>query len=136
MRNNTASATADPDLTLASVTPGTYLIQATIFYDATTTADIRVGWSLPASSTVDWTPNGPSTSTTSSATSVARSVISAATAQQQGAAGIGTKVAALMQGTLIVTTTGTVAVIWAQGVAEVSDCTVYSGSSLSLTQIA
>lgn len=135
-RTNTATPTADAQLLIPLVLPGTYLLDAELHYDASVGADCRFGWLLPPGSAIDWTPDGLSTSASSSSTTVGRQHTNAGTAEQVGAAGLGTQVTALPRGVVVITSTGTVALVWAQGVADPAASTLYAGSTLSLTKIA
>ena len=135
VRTGTATPTGDAELLLTNVLTGTYLLDAVLYYDATTTADCRFGWTLPAGSTIDWTPDGLSTAATSLSTTVGRAHLTEGTAQQVGAAGAGIKVAALPRGVVVITTPGTVSLVWAQGVADPSGSTLYAGSTISLVRI-
>lgn len=46
-------------LTVTLAANSVYRFNAPIFYDASTTADFRIGWVVPSGATGSWTPNGP-----------------------------------------------------------------------------
>jgi hypothetical protein len=134
-RNNTATRTADPHLTLANVPIGTYRMRAFIVYRAESTADLSVSWTRPGGTTMSWTTNAPASTTTSVNTVISRIGLNAASSLTIGGVS-GNDVVALFEGVVTITAAGTVTLDWAQGVAEVSDAILRSGSSLELVRVA
>lgn len=138
-RNNTAAATADPDLTIPVDKNAVYLIEGCIFYSTTATADLRLGLTCPSLATLLWSPDAPSTSV-SNATSTAphRGTLTTSGGNASiGGTAAGTQLMAKPTGKLITgSTAGSLTVQWAQLVAEASDSVVHAGSWLRLTRIA
>lgn len=131
VRNNTNTRTDDPHLT-TTVEAGTYLVEGFLHYNATTTADLGIQFTVPGSSTWYWSPFGPPNNASgNTAISIGRFA-----SQSFQLGGIGANVAAAPKGYLVVPASGTFALSWAQWVAEVSDATLYAGSWLRLTKIA
>lgn len=136
---NNAGVADDGVLQVAVLANAIYELIATIIYDATTTADLAIGWSGPAGATLDWVPNGPVTTVGSGTVQASTNwnPSTMADARTIGAAGIGTKLTALPSGLLVVgATAGTFKLRWGQGTPEVSDLTVYPGSRLRLLRVA
>lgn len=136
-RASQASVSTDPHLTMP-VVPGTYRIDAVLFYDADAAADLQIGWTAPASTTGTWWPGGSdSSNTTQSATARWGAVTNVGSGTLPVAGiGAGTVVTCRPVGTAVVTTAGTLALAWAQQTSSATATTVRQNSWLSLRRIA
>jgi len=136
--NNSSSMQNDDHLVLAVAANTTYLLDAYLRYEATTTGDIKAGFSVPTGAAVDWNalclPGTHSSGTSGSLSVLARTDAQTATL---GGAGAGTLLVARITGTVTVGgTAGSLQFRWAQQTADVSDSIVYAGSWLRLTPVA
>ncbi len=136
IRNNTATRTSDPDLTLAVEAGAVYEVESEVIYDGSTSADLQFGWALPASSTFLWgtiyaTPSSTDVNSTSSGYVVRNESGSIAI----GAGGIGNLTTARMSGVLTVGSAGSIALQWAQGTAEATNIRLFQQSTLKLRRI-
>lgn len=135
-RNNTVVQAADPHLVIAAIPVGTYIFDGYLPYDATTTGDMKISVTAPAGS-LGWNLNGPPVNTTNAGqASINRVVLSVSSTPAPGGGGAGTPAAAMPVGTLVVSTTGTLTLLWAQNAQEVSDCILLAGAWIRLTRIA
>lgn len=135
-RNNTASRTADPELTLSVLANRTYKVECFLVYDAATTADLSIGWSVPSGAVFKWTADALRTAAATASDQISRNALNTASSVSIGGAGAGTEVVALVQGVLIVGSAGSLTLNWAQATAEASDAVVRTRSFLRLTRIA
>jgi len=135
--NNTATLTADPELSIAVTSGGVYQVEAFLIYAASTAADLNLGWTYPAGSTMDWTSNALITTITGNTGGLHRGRQSITGALPAGGAGAtaGSKVIALPSGILVAGATGNLVLTWAQLVAEATDATVYANSTLKITKL-
>ncbi|MFI1928362.1 hypothetical protein [Streptomyces sp. NPDC020377] len=136
-RASTATIAADPHLTFA-VVPGTYRIDACIFYDADAAVDLKLGWIAPASTTGTWWPGGSDSSNTTQAATTRWGAVTDIGTGTLPVAGIGagTIVTCRPTGTAVVTTAGTLALAWAQQSGSLTATTVRQFSWLSLRRTA
>lgn len=135
---NSTALQDDNHLILPVEANSTYLIQAFIIYDGSTTGDINIGWSGPAGATFDWTPAGLTTGATTVSASVKLAGNPIGTADALGAVGVGTKAVLIAEGILIVAgTAGSLTFRWAQNALDaVNATTVFTGSVLRGRKIA
>lgn len=133
-RNNTTTRTDDPELTM-DVDPGTYIIDAYIPYIGTTTGDLNLEMTVPASSTLSWSAEGLSVGATATSGSSAPRTAVFKTTGGSIVGAINSDVAATISGSVVVIEAGTVAIAWAQNTADASDLTVYAGAWLRLTRV-
>ena len=139
-RASTTATTDDPDLKF-NVGPGeTWLAKWIVHYTTPTAADIRfnvsgtgVGSTLLGRFTV--TAPGPGTTAVDSETVMSRSG-NIANGQYMSAGGNAADAVAIIEATIRTTTAGaTVALQWAQDVANAGNTVVYADSSLSATRV-
>lgn len=138
--NNVATRAIDPDLqvTLPGGTAA-YRITAHLVYEATTTADLSIGWTGPSGATMsNWSTGGAAVNASSNISGVVIiTYATIATPGVLGGAGAGSIVAARPMGVLEVGATGgTFGLTWAQNTAEVSDTKIHPGSYLVVEKIA
>ena len=135
-RNNTATVSDDPHLTGLTLSPGgVYRLSSRLIYNATTTADINVKWSVPAGTTMDWTTDSPVPTTTSpngSIQATSQTVGSTATIGGTGVSTVGHPEGIITVGS----TPGTLTMQWAQGTAEASNATLSAGSWVEIVRVA
>ena len=132
-----ATLTADPHLSVA-VVPGTYRIDAVLFYDADAAVDLKLGWTAPASTSGTWWPGGSDSSNTTQAATARWGAVTDIGTGTLPVAGIGagTIVTCRPTGTAVVTTAGTLALAWAQQSGSATATTVRQFSWLSLRRTA
>ena len=134
VRNNAPTRTNDPHLSVTVEPNALYRLEMLLIYNATPTADISVGLSAPGGATAGWTMDTLVSSSTTTNGSINRASMGAASFNTLG--GAGSPVVALPAGYIKTGANGgTVALQWAQGVAEVSDATIFANSFLRLTRI-
>ena len=136
-RASTTTIAADPHLTVA-VVAGTYRIDALLFYDADSAADLKLGWTAPASTTGCWWPGGSDSSNTTQAATTRWGALADIGTNTLPVAGIGsgTIVTCRPTGTAVVTTAGTLALAWAQNASSATATVVRQYSWLQLRRIA
>lgn len=133
--NASTTLSDDAQLTLPVLASTTYLIEAFLIYDSATNADAKFGFTVPASATWQAAPFGQGTGATVSAGSL-ETAVSTASGIALGGIGAGTKISALVTGTLVVAgTAGTCALSWAQNTSQASNTVLRTGSFLKLTRI-
>lgn len=135
----TASSTALQNVTelvspLTGAAGATYRFRAFLFYDATTTADIKFAFVTPAAATFVWGLNALSTGGTNPAYNTQSGSGSSIPA---GASGLGTGLYAILDGTIALgASTGDLQLQAAQNVADASVTTMYTGSCLDVWRVA
>jgi hypothetical protein len=136
-RFSTTTITADPHLAIP-VVPGTYRIDAVLFFDADSAADLKIGWTAPASTTGAWWPDGSDSSNTTQAATARWGALTDIGTSTLPVAGIGsgTIQACRPVGTAVVTTAGTLALAWAQNASSATATVVRANSWLSLRRTA
>lgn len=136
-RASTTTISADPHLTFA-VVPGTYRIDAVLFYDADSAADLKLGWTAPSGTTGAWWPGGSDSSNTTQAATARWGALTDIGTNTLPVAGIGsgTVVTCRPVGTAVVTTAGTLALAWAQNASSATATTVRANSWLTLRRTA
>jgi hypothetical protein len=135
--NNTATLTADPELSIGLTAGGVYQVEAFLIYTASTTADLNLGWTYPAGSTMDWTSNALISTITGNTGGLHRGRAAINGALPAGGAGAtaGSKLIATPSGILTAGATGNLVLTWAQLVADATDATLYANSTLKLTKL-
>jgi hypothetical protein len=137
--NNSATLQADNELAFPVRANRTYRFRCALFYDASTTEDIKVGFDVPASSTLAFGQLGPATASSGNSGSVsfAAGTTDATQVANLGGAGVGTRIMATFEGTVAVgATAGELRVVWSQANAGATDTTVYAGSYLDVERVA
>lgn len=135
--NNSITLTADPELTIPVVAGGIYHVEGFLIYSSATAADMSLGWTYPASSTMDWTSNGLISTITGNTGSLYRGRLAINGVGWAGGsgAGAGSKLVALPAGILTAAASGNLTLTWAQLVADASDTVIYANSTLKLTKL-
>ncbi|MER5461681.1 hypothetical protein ABT010_13525 [Streptomyces sp. NPDC002668] len=136
-RASTTTLAADPHLVI-DVVPGEYRVDAFIMYDADTTADLKLGWFAPASTTGAWWPCGSDSGNTTFAATARWGALSDFSVSTLPVAGIGAGsiMACRPVGTAIVTGTGQISLAWAQNASSATPTIVRGQSTLQLKRIA
>lgn len=137
-RATTTTNSADPHLSV-SVDIGTYDLRALLLYSADSSADIRMGWTGPASTTMDWIchalPN--SGSGTSGSVILDRQSIASQNFQMGGAAAGTTAVlTGTVTGRVRIVNAGTFAYNWSQGTSNATGSILRAGSCFTLRRVA
>lgn len=136
-RASTTTMANDPHLTF-TVSPGTYLLDAFLMYDADAAADLKLGWAGPASTTGAWWPGGADSGAAALASSPRWGALSDITTSTLpvGAVGAGTIMACRPVGTVIITASGTFALMWAQQATSATPTVLRGQSTLQMKRIA
>jgi hypothetical protein len=135
-RISTTTLAADPHLTM-TLQPGTYDLDAKLFYEADTAADLKLNWLVPAGTTGSWWPGGADNSMSTIA-AVARwgaPIDLGTTSLPVGGIGAGSVLACRPMGTVTITTAGTFALMWAQQASTAVNTILHAPSSLSMRRI-
>jgi len=130
----------DDELFLTVEANATYIMFMVLFHDSDTgaAADTKIGWSAPASATMNWGVHGANTASTSS-TAVTSVNMQTRTIIEVAAFGGGdsTGTMALVGGTLVTSgTAGTFRLQWAQETSNAVATNVRAGSYLTLKRVA
>lgn len=136
-RTSTTTLAADPDLTIASLPIGVYILDGFLAYDASTAADLALSWNLPTGATIVWGGDGMGGTTSSGTAAVMNRVLFVAAAGPSlGGIGVGSGSYALPKGLLTITTAGAVTLKWAQNTSDATNTTLQAGSFIRFTKIA
>ena len=136
--NNTSVLMDDSDLTFDADPNSTYIVEGAIFYDATTTSDIQVAWTVPSGATGLFTAAGVSTGATSGTSSISLTAVSPGSARPAGAIGVGSGGTLALPVRLVLktgSTGGPVSLKYAQLNAEASDLTVRQFSYITAKKV-
>jgi hypothetical protein len=136
-RASTTTMAADPHLTV-DVVAGTYTVDCFLTYDADNLADLKLGWVAPASTTGAWWPGGSDSGNTTLAATTRWGAPADFTSTTLPVAGIGAGqiVACRPVGTAVVTTSGALALAWAQQASSATPTVVRGQSWLQVRRIA
>lgn len=136
---NSTALQDDNHLSLSVNASTTYEVTAALIYDGDTAGDIKVGWTAPASATLDWTLDAMSPATTGTAGQVNLSHATVSETLSGGARGTGAanRAVALPHGLLQVAgTSGTLQLRWAQNTSSATATTVWTHSYLRAKRVA
>lgn len=141
-RTSTTTLAADPTLLLAVGTAATYKFSAVLYVTSVASAagDFSLGFSFPASSTINFGVQGLDTTLASGSQGVLQTLgrttgTSPTTSVPFGASTTQTTI--FVEGTLITTvTSGSLTVLWAQFASNVNATTLLSGSYLQIQRVA
>lgn len=134
--NNQGALQNDSALSAAVAANAVYDVQGYVIYDATSTADLKLGWTVPSGATGHWVAGAPGTGASASPFPLQTGDLSFGASVSVGAVGVGTKIVALIRGKLATgATAGTLQLQWCQNAAEVSNTTVYTDSYLRLERV-
>lgn len=139
-RDTTTTRTADPHLTVSVAANARYLINGTLFYTATATADLSIAWSAPTGATGVWTAfcTGTGATTTDPVGYQVRTDARTDLTQGHTCAGLGSPnpVAVLLGGHVETSSTaGTLALVWAQAASGAIATTLMEGSWVRFTRV-
>lgn len=137
-RASTITSTDDPHLTFPVVAGYTYAIDGFLIYNGDVGADLKLGFSSPASSTGTWSPFGMDVAGTTlqgtprwgAAATISGSTITV------GAIGTGTNLGCRPSGTFTAAANGTLALSWSQVVSSATATSILANSHLRLLRIA
>ena len=135
--NNSVTTVDDTELIVTLEAGATYEFQGYLRYESSTTADLRVGLTVPLNTTANWTAQGGSTGVASNGIGTGwwqdRDQMQTALL---GGAGTGVTMAAQLVGTIATgDTAGDLKIRWAQSTAEASDTKLMTNSRLKVTRI-
>lgn len=136
--NNSVALVSDAVLTAPIVPVGatTYLIDFVVFYDCSTTADLKLTLTTPAVTNLRWVGQGLATTTSATAGDLKAPVITASgTTDSWGGAGVGTALAVVGTGYLTTSTAGNIVIQYAQQNLDATNLTVRAGSRLQVTVV-
>lgn len=136
-RTATATPANDPNLTLPVLANAVYELTAFVAYTADAAADVRIGWSVPAGSTLLWSCPGASTNATTAEDIVRHSALSATSQPSYGGVGVTTNMMVRPYGLLRVgATAGSCTLQWSQGTSGATTTTVLADSFMTLNRVA
>lgn len=139
--NNSATLQDDDHLVLPVAANGVYFFEATLFYSTNATADLKLGWSVPAGATMVWGRGHAASSgaagfhTANASGSVTALPTQASTIDVAG--GASPPYMFFTAGLITVSSTaGNATLQWAQNTADVSDTKVLKGSFIRFRRTA
>jgi hypothetical protein len=131
-RASTTTLTADPHLTLPVDANGTYQITCEIDYEADGVADLKIGWTVPASAAGNWTWAGYTTADNPSF----NGGNTFASTGPMGGAGAGQARIVKIGGLLAVSSTaGNLTLTWAQNVSSGTPTILHTYSYLRIDRV-
>lgn len=136
--NNSTVLVPDAVLTAPIVPTGssTYMFKAFVLYDATTVADVKFAFTVPAFTAFRWAGTGLSPAATSNIGDVKMASISGSgTSNEWGGAGLGVIVPWMAEGYLTGVTAGNIVLSYAQQNLEATNLTIRTGSYLRVTRV-
>jgi hypothetical protein len=133
--NNSATLTAS-GLALSVEANSKYRIEGFVAYNSSQTADMIIGWTYPTGATIRWTPDSLFISSTSAAGQVYRTFATESDTGILGGPGAANGEALVTGMVTTGSTAGTLTLMFAQNVAEVSNTVLLAKSSILLTKVA
>lgn len=136
--NNSTALVNDPVLVGALQTGGTYQWQAGIFYDSSTTADIKFAFTTPtfAAGNMRWMGQGLATTATTNEGDVRIATVNVSgTATQFGGIGVSTIIFARLEGFITATSSANLQLQMAQQNLDATNTTIRTGSYLRAWRI-
>ena len=135
---NSTTIQDDTHLQLSVAASAVYRLEGLLIFNGASGANIRIGWSAPTGSTLDWTGAGQNTSaSTTSGSIITNAQTISSTAYGLGTIGTGTNMIAIIRGLLITSSTsGTFKLEWAQNSANATATTMVQNSNISLQRVA
>lgn len=132
--NNSTVLVNDNTLLSALPTAGTFGFRSIIFYDASTTADIKFAFTIPAGATMEWGINGMATTGAAGVgDGTWLTATASGTAIPVGGSGVGTGMKAVMDGEITMGgTAGNLQLQWAQNTIDATNTSVHAGSRLEV----
>ena len=133
--NNSSALQDDNHLIFALAATGEWEFQVNLWYDAATAADIKVAFTIPASTTLYWSHTGADASLASH--NDAFVTTASASTRDLGGNAVGTLRHARIVGYVRTTgTSGNLTMQWAQNTANASDATIKRGSAMKVWALA
>lgn len=135
--NNSVALVSDAVLVGAVDTGATYQWDATIFYDSSTTADIKFAFTTPTFSSMRWYLMGIATTASGNEGDVRVATVNVSgTASQVGGIGVGTIIPVRIEGFITTTAAGNIQLQYAQQNLDATNTTVRNGSYLRIWRVA
>lgn len=131
-RTSTTTLTNDPHLSVAVQANAVYVVTCNLKYDGAAAGDLKVGWTVPSSASLDWTLVGLGAAAAAYTDDQVGGFQTLST-PTIGAIAAGTFAGLLMVGLLVTSVTaGSLVLQWAQGTSSGTATTVFANSFLSL----
>jgi hypothetical protein len=138
--NNSTTLVSDSVLVAALPAAGRFHFDLTLFYDSSTTADIKVAFTIPAGATIRWGGQGPSTAVSAGiGTGQFGVVIASGTSLPFGGSGVGTAntMMTIIRGTVVMGgTAGNLQTQYAQQTLDATNTVVREHSRLQVWKVA
>jgi hypothetical protein len=135
--NNNIVLQNEPVLLGAVDTGATYMWEAGIFYDSSTTADIRIAFTTPTFSAMRWAATGLATTAATNEGDVKIVTVNASgTSTSLGGIGVGTIIFAKIEGYIVTTAAGNIQFQFAQHNLDATQTTIRNGSYLRAWRMA
>lgn len=123
----------DPVLVGAVDTGATYMWEAGIFYDSSTTADIKFAFTTPTFSAMRWSGVGLATTAAGNEGDMRNATVAVSgTSTQFGGIGVGTIIFAKIEGFIVTTAAGNIQLQFAQQTSDATNTTIRNGSYLRI----
>lgn len=135
---NSTTLQDDDDLQISVEASVIYTFRSVIFYDASTTGDLKFQWVAPSGAALAFSAMIPALAITAAAGNTTNfGSFNLTDVLGVGAAGVGTQLAIAMNGVLVMSTTaGTFKLQWAQNTADAVNATrLFANSYIELTEI-
>lgn len=134
--NNSTALVSDPSLVGSLDTGATYMWRSVIFYDSSTTADIKFTFTTPTFSSMRWSGVALATTVTTFEGDVKMATQSVSgSATSYGGVGVGTVVACTIEGFIVTTAAGNLQFQFAQNTLDATQTTIRTGSYLRAWRI-
>ena len=136
-RNNTTTLADDAELTI-TVVPGTYIVDALIYFQSTSPTDssAKVAWSTPASTTGNWTMAALSSTATATTATVCLQRYTWGGTSNGVSVIDNNPITCIVHGRLVVANAGNLTLRWAQQSAVAIDTKRLANSEIRLVQVA
>lgn len=135
--NNNTVLQNEPVLLGSVDTGATYMWESGIFYDSSTTADIKFAFTTPTFSAMRWSITGLATNAAANEADVRIQTANASgTSIQVGGIGVGTIIFAKIEGYIVTTAAGTLQLQFAQQNLDATQTTIRNGSYLRAWRVA
>lgn len=134
--NNSTALVNDPTLVVAVDSGGTYEWECTVFYDSSTTADIKFAWVTPTFSAMRWT--GQALATTAAANEgdiKIATIVTSAASVSFGGIGVATVISIKFEGFITTTAAGNIQLQFAQQNLDATNTTLRNGSNLKVWRV-
>lgn len=135
--NNSVALVNDPLIVASLDTGATYEWEATVYYDSSTTADIKFAWTTPTFSSMRWTGTALATTATTNEgdVKIATQVVSG-TSMSFGGIGVATVISIKMEGFITTTAAGNLQLQFAQQNLDATNTTIRNGTNLKVWRVA